>query len=221
MKTSKSNRRASAGIALLIVLLLVVIVLAVQWWIKSNVKDPDIVALPPWKEWRLRESSLKPPSQLNEQQPHITQACFFDMHARLPEDNSSRGSITLIIEPGGTVGGQWYGDYHHNTNNRFCDILAGDFSGNVYPAKIYRNEQGEEDQSKLYFIAKGMFLLQATDLREKLRNEGGDIYVKGWLDPEHNAQGEIIITSNEKYFQTFTWHGKPAEPKTMRDLFLP
>ena len=220
MTISKSNRRGSAVIGLIVVLLLIAIVLAAKWWVKANVKDPDIVDLSPWKEWRLRESNPKPVAPPSDQQPRITEAPFFDADAKLPEDNSPRGNIRLIISPGGAVDGAWYGDYY-NIREFFCDIMVGDFSGKVYPSKIYRNEEGEEDLSKLYFIAKGTFLLQVTDLRKMLKHEGGDIYVKGWLDSEYNIVGEIIITSNEKYFETFVWKARLNKRKTMGNLLFP
>jgi hypothetical protein len=33
----------------------------------------------------------------------------------------------------------------------------------------------------------------------------GDIYVKGWLNPDLSLTSEIIITSDEKYFESFAW----------------
>ncbi|MHC4075520.1 MAG: hypothetical protein ACYSRZ_03800 [Planctomycetota bacterium] len=217
MKISKANRCASAGSGLLIILLLVAIVFSVQWWRKKNVKDPDIFDLPPWKEWRFRESSQKPTQQPNKEQPQIKKGIFFDCYAYLSENNSPHGRIKLTIRPDGTMSGDWYGDYY-SKKDIYCDIMGADFSGNVYPSKIYRNEEGVEDRSKLYFIAKGEFLLQVTDLKKKLHHEGGDIYVRGWLDREYKAVGEIIITSNEKYFKTLTWQAKSRELKTLRDL---
>jgi hypothetical protein len=46
------------------------------------VKDPDLCdVLTPWKEWRLREASAKPPAGPSAQQPAITQTLAFDTNA--------------------------------------------------------------------------------------------------------------------------------------------
>jgi len=122
MKTSKTHRFASAGIGLIIILLLVAVVFAVKWWLKSNVKDPDIADLPPWKEWRLRESDQNPLTKPMQQHPRIKEPLFYDLPTQLPDNNSPRGTlgIRITLRPDGSMFGQWYGHYY-KTRELYCD----------------------------------------------------------------------------------------------------
>lgn len=200
----QKKRSASALLGLLIVIALAAAIYFAQLYLKKTAKDPDTCHdLAPWKEWRLRQSSEKPAQELFEQQPDITNIILYDTNVRL--EREPRGELRLTIHPDGSVGGMWYGDYYNNSKVNF-DILRGDFKGRTYPRKIYRDEQGLEDKSKLYFITKGTFLLAETNFKkDTVFHRGGDIYVRGWVEPDYKIMGEIIITSNEKYFETFTW----------------
>lgn len=200
---AERNRPASALVGLLIVIALVFLVYFVQWYLRKTAKDPDICYdLTPWKEWRLRQSSEKPQQEPSEEQPDITETVRFDTNAELRSE--PRGEIWLAMHPDGTVMGSWYGRYYKKPKINF-DIMGGGFNGHTYPRKIYRGEDGE-DRSKLYFIAKGTFLVAETDFeKDKLIHRSGDIYVTGWVSPDYSAMGKITITSDEKYFETFDW----------------
>jgi len=169
-------------------------------------KDPDLYYdLKPWKEWRLREASEKPiPEQLAEQ-PVITEMLKFDTNLKKKGSEDPRGELLVYIGTNGGVGGNWSGTYYKGRERNF-DIMSGNFEGRAYPGKIFRNEAGEEDRTKLYIMAKGRFLLQESDTKKgMLYTNAGDIYVQGWLDSEFVLSGEVTITSDEKYFETFTW----------------
>ena len=81
--------------------------------------------------------------------------------------------------------------------------MGGEFVGKVYPAKIYRSENVEEDPSMLYLMAKGEFLVLEA---EKGRVDGiaGDIYMRGWLSPDYMLTGEVTITSVGRDAEKFT-----------------
>ncbi len=203
---AERNRPASALVGLLIVIALVFLVYFVQWHLRKTAKDPDVYHdLAPWKEWRLRQSSQKPQEEPSEKQVKITESLAYDSNVRVKDGDEPRGEIYFLIKPGGSVLGRWYGTYHKERTASF-QIMGGDFEGKVYPAKIYRDENGEEDPSQLYFLAKGEFLVQETNSKKgTVFNRGGQIYIRGWISPEHVSTGEITITSDEKYFETFTW----------------
>jgi len=196
----RTNRSASALIIILVVIAIGLILSFIDFSALFPKPDPDTAeGLAPWQEWRLRqENVLAEPQQPSEAQPKITKTLEYDTNAKL--DNEPRGEISLVIGPGGVVAGGWYGTYHTEKKEQ-CDIQGGGFAGMVYPAKIYRDENGE-DPSKLYFLAKGGFAFHKFKTG-KFRIIGGDIYVNGWLNRDYSVKGQITITSNEKYFETF------------------
>jgi hypothetical protein len=223
----RAKRSGSAFLGLIVVILLVAIVFGVQWYLKKTAKDPDTCdSLTPWKEWQLRDSSQKPQKEPSEEQPKITEDLEYDSNLRIKGGDEPRGDIHFLIKPVGAVFGDWNGTYHKDLTTSF-QILSGGFEGRVYPAKIYRDENGKEDPSQLYFLAKGNFLVQETNPdKGTVFNRVGQIYIRGWISPEYASTGEITITSDEKYFETFTWKTykpvsqKPAGPR-FRGIPLP
>lgn len=195
-------RGFSPVIALIIIALLVLVVFLGQRYMKATAKDPDLCYdLKPWKEWRLREASEKPIPEISAEQPALTE----DTNLKDKESGEPRGELALYIGPDGSIGGSWGGTYYKGRERNF-HIMGGSFGGRVYPGKIYRDEADEEDPTKLYIMAKGEFLLQESDTKKgMLYTNAGDIYVQGWLDSEYVLSGEVTITSDEKYFETFTW----------------
>jgi len=199
------NRGSSAALALLAILILVVIVAGVQWWMKSHKPDPDTAEnLPVWKEWRLREESEKPAAKMREEQPKLIKALEYDANVELPGTGEARGEVGMAISAEGQVFGNWHGNYY-NSKKANCDIQGGAFEGKVFPGKIYRDEKGE-DLSKLYFLARGKFMMHETEFgKGQYHIHAGDIYVRGWLSPDMGVSSEITITSDEKYSETFKW----------------
>ena len=214
---SGKNRFGSAGLGLLIVIILVLAVLFGQWYLKRTVKDPDLAeGLMPWEEWRLREKSTKPVPECSEEQAELSEALGYHVNIELSGSSESRGEIRLTIHPSGKVIGLWSGNYYNRDKVNF-DVQGGSFAGRVYPGKIYRDENGE-DASKLYFLAKGKFAIHETDFsKDRFHIRVGDIYVRGWLDTDHRITSEIMITSDEDYFESFSWEAKPTS--RIGDLF--
>jgi hypothetical protein len=96
----KNGRSGSALVGLIVVVVLVILVASVRWYRKGAAKDPDLCDdLTPWKEWRLREASAKPPAGPSAQQPAVTQTLAFDTNAyrgrsRLPQTRSTPRNLT-------------------------------------------------------------------------------------------------------------------------------
>ncbi|MHC4640759.1 MAG: hypothetical protein ACYS32_03875 [Planctomycetota bacterium] len=199
-------RGFSPILALIIIGLLILIVFLVPRYMKATAKDTDLCYdLKPWKEWRLREASEKPIPEISSEQPALTEELKFDTNLKDKESGDPRGELAVYIGPDGSVGGSWGGAYYKGRERNF-DIMGGSFGGRVYPGKIYRDEAGEEDPTKLYLMARGEFMMQESDTKKgMLYTNAGDIYVQGWLDSAFVLSGEVTITSNEKYFETFTW----------------
>ena len=208
---SSKNRCGSALIWLIIIAVVAVIIFGVRWYLKGPPKDPDLCDdLTPWQEWKIREASEQPPGELSKRQPALSKRLFFDTSARVQDE--TRGQIALIISPDGDVGGNWSGQYYKKPKINF-DIMGGKFEGQVYPRKLYRDEKGE-DPSKLYFIAKGQFVVAETNFdKGTVFHRGGDIYVRGWLNTDYSAAGTITITSDEKYSEQFDWKASRPQSK--------
>lgn len=211
------NRFGSAGLVLLVVIIVVLAVLLVQWYLKRTVKDPDLAeGLMPWEEWRLRAKSTKAVPECSEEQPELAEMLGYNANVELSGSSDHRGEIQLVIRPDGTVMGSWGGNYYNNDKVNF-DVQGGGFAGRVYPGKIYRDENGQ-DPSRLYFLAKGEFAIHETDFKkDRFHIRVGDIYVRGWLDSDHRVTCEIIITSDENYYECFDWQAKPT--KRIESLF--
>lgn len=207
------NRCGSAIIWLIALGALFVIVFCVRWYLKEAPKDPDLCDdLMPWKEWRLRQTAEKAPEEPSKQQPVLSKRLLFDTNANL--QNEPRGELLLSISPDGTVGGRWSGQYYKKPKINF-DIMDGEFKGQVYPKKLYHDEKGE-NPSKLYFLAKGKFLVQETNPdKGTVFHRAGDIYVRGWLSHDYSATGTITITTDEKYFEQFDWKALRPETKSL------
>jgi hypothetical protein len=209
--SSSKSRRGNAIVGLIIVLLLAAVVYGVQRYMKSHTPDPDTAQdLTPWKEWQLREKSEKPVPPISDKQAKIPGAIKFDVIARLAGTENSRGELALSIGDQGQMYGNWSGTYSNDKKDTI-DVQNGRFDGKVYPGKIYRDEKGE-DPSKLYFLGKGTFMAHKTSADAKQYHiVGGDIYARGWLSPDLSVAGEIIITSDKKYFETFTFNAMRPE----------
>ncbi|MBN2020072.1 MAG: hypothetical protein JW749_07600 [Sedimentisphaerales bacterium] len=208
------NRNGSAGIALIAIIILVAIVFGVQKWLKFHTPDPDTAQnLPPWKECRLREKSQKPVPEPTEKQAKITQPLRYEANLSLLGTQDPRGEVELMIMPDGDVSGMWSGNYYDEKKFN-CEVQGAPFSGKLYPAKIYEDTNGQ-DPTKLYFLAKGKVVMHKSDLKNKYYIQSGDLYVTGWLNPDFSLTSNIVITGNEKNFETFRWSANhPIKTKT-------
>ena len=125
--------------------------------------------------------------------------------AKVWEQGEERGQILVAIHPDGTVEGGWGADYDSISPRMHRSVIKGDFKGNTNPSKIYTGEEGE-DQSKLYFITKGKYLILETNFEtSKVRKIIGNIYVVGWLSPDLSAFGRVHITPDKKTQEIYEW----------------
>ena len=76
--------------------------------------------------------------------------------------------------------GSWGGEFFINKDVDF-QVMSCGFEGSIDPMQVYSNE-GDEDPSKLFFIAKGHFMiLETNNDNGRVRNLMGDAYARGWL----------------------------------------
>lgn len=218
MKSNKSafgvkGKRSGSAIVVLIVLVVVVcVILVAKMVLKEKPQDANLVeGLTPWKEWRMRQTWTEPPAEPSAEQAQIPDFLSYDTNVKLKDATDPRGELMLSLAPDGEVSGGWYGSYYKKPKINF-DIMGGGFGGRTYPGKMYKDVDGE-DPSKLYYICAGKFSVQETDMdKGTVFQRVGELYVKGWINPDLSVTGEIYITSDEKYFETFTWVAKQPLP---------
>jgi hypothetical protein len=162
----------------------------------------------PWNEQeRILSNARTQQFHLSEEQPELTNILRYK--ARLEQDDQPRGEINILVYPDGVVKGVWNGEYER-PEDIHCLIMASSFAGNIDPSKQYI-EDGVRDPSKIYFLTAGGYNTFETKAQNtQPRNVSGFVYVRGWIDPNYNVAGEMIITEDKKAFETFSWAATPV-----------
>ncbi|MBA7634983.1 hypothetical protein ES703_42583 [subsurface metagenome] len=133
------------------------------------------------------------------------------------EDNEVKGGVGLYFLTDGRIKGIWAGTYKPEPEITW-EVVGSRFKGNIDPSKIYSDEDGE-DPRKLYFIAKGRFLILETNSKtDKIKTAKGAIYVTGWLDNEYYVVGKVTITSDKKTYWEYGWQGKGKKTLMVPDF---
>jgi hypothetical protein len=215
---SRNARRGDILIFLLIAFVIAALIVGYQSYKKKHAPDPDTTMdMAPWKELQMREKSEKPPTPISEKQAKIPDLVQYEAYVYMPGTTTPRGDVTLIIASEEQIGGSWSGTFSNDKNDNF-DVQAGRFEGKFFPGKIYSDDKGQ-DLSKLYFLAKGKFVIhKVTGETKNYRIFAGDIYVRGWLSPDLSLTGEIIITTDEETSETFAFKADRPEKKSQPQM---
>lgn len=162
----------------------------------------------PWnEEARILAPGVAVSRSPSADQPKITDVLRYK--ARVWQDDDSRGLVNFIVYPDGIVKGVWNGEYE-SSSDAHCTVLASSFSGNIDPAKPCVDEN-IHDAGKLYLITSGSYtMLETGGMTGYNRGINGLVYVRGWLDPNLLATGELFITRNKKSYEVFSWSAYPA-----------
>jgi len=169
---------------------------------------------PPWRQWhkmqvRLHREALGKPGA---EQPQLAKP--LEIEAEPMQDGENRGEIGMIIFADGTVQGGWSGEFRVNRDVEF-QVMSCEFEGSIDPEQVYSDEDGQ-DPSRLFFITKGHFMiLESNNDTGRVRSLTGEAYVRGWLDLENWASGEIIITSDKRSFHRYIWQGQAVEAEAV------
>jgi hypothetical protein len=166
--------------------------------------DPSL----PWNEQaRILSAGKTSEAKPSADQPQLTRVLRYKAQAE--QDGSPCGTVNVLIYPDGIVRGVWNGEYTKPGNVNYL-IMAASFDGNIDPSRPFIKD-GFQDPSKLYFITAGAFTLVETQLSTgQSRGINGFLYVRGWLDPNYTALGDLTITEDKKSFETFDWAAQPA-----------
>ena len=133
--------------------------------------------------------------------PTITEP--INLAAAVTRNDADRGAMTLIFDVDGTIKGKWQCRYSHDEQDYTYDSA---FAGNIDVDVAYSSEDGKKDKSLLYFITKGSYTQQSTSTAtQKQMRQDGEIYVTGYLAPDHSASGLITITTDRKWSVTYDW----------------
>ena len=123
--------------------------------------------------------------------------------AAVTRNEAERGAMTLNFDVDGTVKGKWQCQYSHDERYYAYDST---FAGNIDVDVTYASEDGEKDKTLLYFITKGSYTQQSTyTATQEQTQQDGEIYVTGYLAPDHSATGLITITTDRKWSVTYDW----------------
>ncbi len=182
-RLSHTNR---CGAALIIMVLLIVVFCTIIWLDPMALMKGSDSNMP----WNEKDRLVRPDEEVQQpkqQQPEILNNLLFEAEA--VQNDEARGGISLFILTDGRIKGGWGGAYEPRPKVTW-EVVGARFKGNIDPSKIYSNEDGE-DPTKLYFIAKGKFLILETNSETgTVRNVKGRIYVTGWLDHSWHGEGE-------------------------------
>ncbi len=165
--------------------------------------DPSL----PWNEQKRTMSAgktviLRP----SDEQAQLAGALRYKTAVQL--EGEERGDINFLIYPEGIIRGVWNGEYDRD-NDVHCVIMAASFIGNINPSKRYVND-GTADPSKLYFTTAGSATMMETNSATgHNRSILAYVYVRGWINSDYSASGELILTRNKKTYESFSWDAAP------------
>ena len=205
-KTKISGPDRNSGFAILIVVVAIAIVLmlyAMQFSVFfPSASHPEGKDRKPWEEEsRLWDPNFPPPTL---KFPNKKIKPKRDMYLTGPVDlaeavesrDLQRGEISLYITPSGLVDGTWDCEYSHSD---ISYVIKADFAGNIDPSRTYIIRKKEKDPKPLYFFTKGRYTKTAHDSSTKKKETtSGPVYVTGFLLSQDEAEGKIIMTSDDK-----------------------
>ncbi len=202
------------GAALILMLLLIVVFGTLIWLDPMSLIHGSGSGMP-WSEQRRIVGLDEEVKQPKEGQPKILDNLAFE--GRIVEDNDVKGAVVMFILTDGRIKGIWTGTYKPEPDITW-EVQQSRFKGNIDPAKIYRDKDGE-DPTKLYFIAKGSFLILETNSKtNNVRTATGSIYITGWLNNKYNAVGKITITSDKKTYWEYYWQAGGEKTQMVPDF---
>lgn len=212
MNRTKPDAKNRNGYAMLLMLVVVIAIAACIYYLQfgkpAKSSSGDVM---PWKQENLLVKAEQEVEKPTDQQPDISNGLNFDLNVGIGGDDDG-GQLGFGITPDGRVFGIWHGIYYDSKKVNY-DIMQGNFEGNIAPSKIYKDKDGE-DASKLYFIAKGKYLIAANDFKKNMVcHLSGIFYVTGWVNRDNSAIGKITTTAGGTagYGQTFIWRGWEAK----------
>ena len=157
----------------------------------------------PWEQASsLLPSDEQPDIALLNEQPSIEET--FTIDADVSETHGN-GSCGIRVTSDGRVMGKWKADYNAGKNPRMNYFMHAEFKGNIDPEVLFFDEDGE-DPTKLFFIAKGQVMVQASEINgSSIKRDVQELWVAGWVDPDYIAEGELVMVSATGNIKRLDW----------------
>ena len=130
-------------------------------------------------------------------QPKIKDVVRYE--APLFNDGKQMGTVKVSVFKTHDAISSWQGEFDYNGkhyiaklfNDKFTNKTVNALSGNIYPLKIYKNQDGQ-DRSRLYVITAGEYFLQGPTKDDV---KSGSVYINAWLTKKFSAEGTLAIPS--------------------------
>ncbi len=210
-RRARGNRSGAVLLFMVLIVVLAGVLLAYDPFAFFGSRGGDL----PWNQLERIVMRGEPVPAPSAEQPSITRMLGFSTDAMLEDEG--RGKMGMVIRPDGRIEGNWAAEYEPKPGINY-QVVKSRFRGNIDPSRIYKGEFGK-DPSRLYFITQGKLMIMETNSETQvMRMVKGHIYVRGWLDTEYNATGEIIITSDRKSYKSFSWEAKGKERRSIFEL---
>lgn len=192
-----SKHRGNTFVLFIVIALFVV---GVAMFLNATTKDPTgPVEECPWVEIDRIADDL---SMINlPQSPQISLETPIEFTLTITsEDGEKRGRLTFEIDTTGAVSAIWKANY---TEGIYKKEFAATCLGNVDADRIFEDGNGI-DESKLFFLTRGTFILQAFK-QGNAAVGGGEAYVVGWLSPDGSGHGTLVLAPDKKNTKIYTW----------------
>jgi len=160
--------------------------------------------------WQM-EDLLVPEDQIvpvpKKGQPELLEPVI--LTASVQRNKAPRGSVKITFGKDCRVNAVWFTQYEYE--KKICSLQA-QMKGNVVPSKVYSDANGQEDKTRLFFIAKGPYS-QITQTADNLsQTEEGTAYIIGWLRPDNTADGTITITTDQSWSALYPFQTVSKNP---------
>ena len=203
-RPTAARRGKHQGNALVLIVIIALFAVGAVMFLNATTRDPvGPVQECPWVE--CDRLTADPTAIHLPQSPQISLDKEIHFTVTLSSnDNQPRGRLEILITPDGQVETVWQAKYKDGELSKEFTATA---LGNVDAERIY-SDDGTGDESELFFLTKGTFLLQAFK-HGNARAGGGEAYVVGWLGADGSAHGTLVLASDKKNTTRYAWE-KPA-----------
>ena len=200
------NDKKNSGFAMLIVLVAVAIMLLLMFTQIDTFFGPGLPSEPAGIEehpWILAELLVAEGEDIKlprSPKPELEEP--FSVSAPVARKENQRGNVTVGFDTDGRIRAKWQCTYEQ-ANLRYQ--LAAEMSGNIDAKRTYRDDNGEKDKSRLFFIAKGRYTKTPLESAENIGGERGQCWLIGWIGPDRRVQGHVTITANRQWAAAYAF----------------
>ncbi|MHC4552084.1 MAG: hypothetical protein ACYSUT_04870 [Planctomycetota bacterium] len=195
-----STNRKRRGNTLVLIIIIALFAVGAAMFLNSVTSDPTgPVEQCPWCETQRITRDFSSINLPQESQIKLEEEMAFNVSLK-SDEGDRRGKLRFIITPDGIVEVLWTAKYKEGGLEK---EFTASMVGNVDATMLHEGDEGI-DESKLFFITEGTFLLQAFK-HGNARAGGGEAYVVGWLGADKSAHGTLVLAPNKKNTKIYEW----------------